>query len=104
MQDQPGVEQHSFDDEAGTSRPFDDTGEPNVVRLSLDAGESVAPHTHAGRRVLFYALDGRFEVTVGGERHLLSADDCLRFDGDQAVSPAATGDEPATALVVLAKQ
>jgi mannose-6-phosphate isomerase-like protein (cupin superfamily) len=86
----------------GTARLFDD-GEPDVVRLRLDAGESVAPHAHPGRGVVFFVVEGRFAVTVAGETYQVAAGDCLRFDGDHEVSPAARGEEPATALIVLGR-
>lgn len=100
---QPTVERCSLDALDGTARPFDD-GEPDVVRLHLDAGESVAPHAHPGRSVVFFGVEGAFEVRVGDERRRVTAGDCLRFDGDEEVSPRATADGPATALVVLAKR
>lgn len=101
--DTPHVEVARLDTFDGTARPFDD-GEPEVVRLHLDAGESVAPHAHQGRSVVFFVVDGAFEVTVADDAHLVETGDCLRFDGDNEVSPAATEDGPATALIVLARQ
>jgi quercetin dioxygenase-like cupin family protein len=97
------VEGCSLDALDGTARPFGE-GEPDVVRLRLDAGESVAPHAHPGRSVVFFVVDGAFVVRVGDETRQVAAGDCLRFDGDEEVSPAATDDGPATALVVLAKR
>jgi mannose-6-phosphate isomerase-like protein (cupin superfamily) len=86
----------------GTVRPFSDDGEPDVVRLRLPAGESVASHTHPGKGVVFFVVDGRFVVTVDGYPYRVGAGDCLRFDGECAVSPRAIDEAPATALVVLA--
>lgn len=97
----PDVELASLGELDGTARPFDDDGEPDVVRLALDAGESVAPHAHPGRGVVFYAVEGGFDVTVAGDTRRVESGDCLRFDGDDEVSPAATDDGPATALIVL---
>jgi quercetin dioxygenase-like cupin family protein len=99
--DSARVEQASLAALDSTVRPFADDGEPDVVGLHLDAGESVAPHAHPGRGVVFYVVEGRFEVSVAEDSWLVEAGDCLRFDGEQEVSPAATGDGPATALVVL---
>lgn len=99
---QPSVERCRLDTLDGTTRPFDD-GEPDVVRLQLDAGASVAPHAHPGRRVVFYVVEGAFEVRVGDEAQQVRTGDCLRFDGDEEVSPTASDDGPATALIVLAK-
>lgn len=101
--DGPTVEAVSLVDGDGTVRPFDAAGEPEVVRLHLEAGESVPPHSHPGRSVVFVVLEGACQVTVGDDTRRLAAGDCLRFDGEQAVSPAAMDDESATALVVLAR-
>lgn len=95
------VERASLSTLADTARPFDSAREPNVVHLRLAAGESVDSHTHPGRGVLFYVVDGTCAVTVAGKTHTLDTGDCLRFDGDSPVSPAATDDGPVTALVVL---
>lgn len=102
--DRRAVESVSLPALDGTVRPFDGDAEPEVVHLHLAAGESVAPHAHPGRGVVFVGLSGTFEVTVGEETHRVAEGDCLRFDGETEVSPAATGDGPATALVVLGKQ
>ncbi|WP_152041969.1 cupin domain-containing protein [Salinigranum salinum] len=95
------VERAALSDLDGTGRLFDGEGEPDVVRLRLDAGESVPPHAHPGRGVVFFVVEGGFEVTVAGDTWSAETGDCLRFDGEQEVSPAATDDGPATALVVL---
>lgn len=103
MHENQSVDVCSLGDGSGTTRPFND-GEPDVVRLQLAAGESVEPHTHPGRHVLFTVLDGEFDVTVGETAHRLTTHDCLRFDGEREVAPAATDEGDASALVVLAKQ
>jgi quercetin dioxygenase-like cupin family protein len=100
----PRVEIASLAALDGTVRPFESESEPTVVRLALDAGASVDPHTHPGRGVVFYALDGTFEVTVAGDEWRVEPGDCLRFDGENAVSPRATADGPATALVLLGRR
>jgi quercetin dioxygenase-like cupin family protein len=97
------VERAALSDLDGTGRLFADDGEPDVVRLHLDAGESVPPHAHPGRGVVFFVVAGQFEVSVAGDTWPVEAGDCLRFDGEQEVSPAATDDGPATALVVLGR-
>jgi mannose-6-phosphate isomerase-like protein (cupin superfamily) len=97
------VERGSFNGSEETARPFDRDGEPDVVRLCLDAGESVAPHSHPERRVVFFVVEGRFEVRLDDDSYPVGAGDCLRFDGDREISPRATESEPATALVVLAR-
>lgn len=75
-------------------------GEPRTVRLTLDAGESVPPHQHPGREIVFHVLDGEFDLTLGEETLSLEAGDVARFDGAQDISPSATTD--AAALLVLA--
>ena len=97
------VERASLSELDGTVRPFEGEGEPDVVGLRLDAGESVVPHAHPRRGVVFFVVAGRFEVAVAGDTWLVEAGDCLRFDGEHEVSPAATDDGPATALVVLGR-
>ena len=73
---------------------------PRTVRLRLDAGEAVPEHRHPGNDVLLYVVEGRLDVSVDGEDHVLASGDALRFDGDRTVSPHAG--EPTTALVVFA--
>ena len=81
------------------ARAFPGT-EPKTVRLSLDAGESVAEHDHPDRTVLFHALEGAFDVALDGEEYHVEAGELLRFDGERSVEPTAVDD--ATALIVLA--
>jgi mannose-6-phosphate isomerase-like protein (cupin superfamily) len=75
-----------------------------VIRLRLSAGESVAPNSHPERGIVFFVVDGQFEMTVAEDTSRIETGDCLRFDGANEVSPRATDDGPATALVVLARQ
>lgn len=74
--------------------------EPKTVRLTLDAGGAVAPHSHPDREIVLYLVEGTVELGLGTETHDLSAGDIARFDGDQEISPRAV--EDATALIVLA--
>lgn len=74
--------------------------EPKTVRLVLPEGEEVAPHTHPGREIVLYLVDGAIELRLGDETHELAAGDVARFDGDREISPRAV--EDSTALVVLA--
>lgn len=76
--------------------------EPKTIRLTLDEGESVAPHSHPGRDIVFYLLDGRVELELGAETHEVTAGDVARFEGDQEISPRAV--EASTALIVLARR
>lgn len=91
----------SLDDLTDTphARPFD-AGEPAVIRLRLDAGESVPPHRHPDRRIVLHVLSGRLEVDLDDETHGLEPRDVVRFDGRREVSPRAL--EDSEALVVLA--
>lgn len=94
---------HSLSDLDGTphANVFPDA-EPKTIRLTLDAGEEVAPHSHPDREIVFYLVEGEIELQLGDELHALTAGDVARFDGDQEVSPRAV--EEATALIVLAER
>ncbi|WP_277554054.1 cupin domain-containing protein [Halobaculum limi] len=74
--------------------------EPRTIRLALDAGERVDPHSHPGRDVLIHVLDGAIDLHVDEETHALSGGDLTQFKGEREVSPVAT--EDSLALVVLA--
>lgn len=76
--------------------------EPKTIRLTLADDEEVAPHSHPGRDVVFYLIDGAIELQLGDEYRELSTGDVARFDGDQEISPRAL--EDTTALIVLAEQ
>lgn len=76
--------------------------EPKTVRLALEDGDEIAPHTHPGRDVVFYLVEGAVVLTVGDESWDLDADDIARFDGDQEISPRAL--EESVALVILSEQ
>ena len=93
----------ALEDVAATphASPFPD-GEPNVVRLALDAGEGVAPHRHPERRIVCYLLSGRMRLELDDESHELVSGDVTRFDGDQDISPQAI--EDSEALLVLARR
>lgn len=74
--------------------------EPRAVRLRLDAGDEVPPHTHPGSNVVLHLLDGRLDLTLDDETHELTPGDIARFSGEREVSPQAV--EESTALVVFA--
>lgn len=76
--------------------------EPKTIRLALSDGESVPPHTHPDRDIVFYLLEGSVELTLGETTHELSAGQIARFEGEQEISPEAT--EDSVALIVLAKR
>ncbi|MFB6152883.1 MAG: cupin domain-containing protein [Halodesulfurarchaeum sp.] len=73
--------------------------EPKTIRLTLDAGEEVAPHSHPDREIVFYLVDGTVELQLGSQSHELTAGDIAHFDGDQEIAPRAV--EEATAVIVL---
>ncbi|NHX36167.1 MULTISPECIES: cupin domain-containing protein [Halolamina] len=73
---------------------------PRTVRLELDAGDEVPPHTHPGTNVVLYLLDGRLDLALDGETHELEPGDVARFSGEREISPRAV--EASTALIVFA--
>lgn len=81
------------------ANPFPDA-EPKTVRLKLDDGESVPAHSHPGRDIVFYMVEGELELTLGDDTHQLTAGDVARFDGNQDIAPEAVRET--TALIVLA--
>jgi quercetin dioxygenase-like cupin family protein len=76
--------------------------EPKTIRLTLPEGEEVAPHSHPGRDIVFYLIEGTVELQLGDTTHEVTAGDIARFDGDQKISPHAV--EDSTALIVLANR
>jgi len=74
-------------------------GSPRVVRLALEAGESVPSHDHPGTTVVVYVVDGVVDLRLDGESHEVAAGELLRFPGERAVAPLAV--EDAVALVFL---
>ncbi len=74
--------------------------EPRCVRLELDAGDGVPPHTHPGTNVVLHLLDGRLDLSLDEQEHVLTPGDVARFSGELHVSPHAV--EDSAALVVFA--
>lgn len=97
------IERRSLDEltAAPHARPFDG-GEPVVIRLQLDAGERVEPHTHPERRVVLYLRSGRLELDVDDETQTIETGDVVRVDGRHELSPKAI--ETSDALLVLARR
>jgi quercetin dioxygenase-like cupin family protein len=83
------------------ARPFG-AGEPTVIRLALDAGEGVDPHTHPEREIVLSVRSGELEIDLDDETYEATAGDVLRFDGRREVSPYAV--EDSEALIVLAQR
>ncbi|WP_254768662.1 cupin domain-containing protein [Salinilacihabitans rarus] len=73
---------------------------PRTVRLRLDAGDRVPPHTHPGTNVVLHLLSGRLELTLDDETYDLTPGEVARFSGEREISPHAV--EDSTALVVFA--
>lgn len=86
-------------DEAPHAEVFE-TRPPRTVRLRLAEGERVPEHQHPESLVVVYVCSGTVELTLGDDRHELTAGDAIRFDGAQDVSPLAVQD--AEALVFFA--
>lgn len=87
-------------DSAPHAAPFGQA-EPKTVRLSLAEGESVTEHSHPGRTIICYVVEGVLDISLDGESHRLETGGLARFSGDQDISPTAV--EDATALLVLAE-
>jgi quercetin dioxygenase-like cupin family protein len=97
------VETNSLDELTATphARPFD-PGEPTVIRLQLDAGEQVDPHTHPEKQIVLYVRSGELDLTLDDETFSFEAGDIVRFDGRTEVSPRAI--EDSEALIVLSER
>ncbi|WP_096391581.1 cupin domain-containing protein [Halopenitus persicus] len=76
------------------------SAEPKTIRLRLESGERVAPHSHPDREIVAYLLEGAIDLHLDDEIHELGPGDVAHFDGDQDISPVARADS--TALLVLA--
>ena len=74
--------------------------DPRAVRLDVDAGDEVPPHTHPGTNVVLHLLDGRLDLSLDDETSELVPGDVARFSGEREISPRAV--EASTALVVFA--
>lgn len=91
----------SFDDLDGVPHANVFPGEePKTIRLRLPEGETIAPHSHPDRDIVFHLLEGRIELSLDDETHEVSAGDIARFEGDREISPHAL--ESSTSLIVLA--
>lgn len=94
------TEHATLEDLEGTPHARAFEGEPQTIRLRLDAGETVPPHQHPDRQIVLHLLEGHLSVTLGADEHEVNAGEIVRFDGNQDVSPEAL--EKSTALLVLA--
>lgn len=78
-----------------------DEPRPRAVRLRLDAGQRIPPHSHPGTNVVFHLVEGRVELTLDDETFELKPGDLARCSGDRRISPEAL--EPSTAVIVFAE-
>jgi quercetin dioxygenase-like cupin family protein len=93
------VEQVSIDDPDGEPHAeLFETPRPRTVRLTLEAGRSMPPHTHPESDLLVHVLEGRLTVTVAGEPYDCAAGDLLRLDGRQELAPHAETDTVAVVV------
>lgn len=76
-----------------------------VVQVEMPAGRAVTmpASSYARIRQAVWVQTGALVITEGGERHLLSAGDCLGFGPPAEVTLANEAAEPCTYLVVLAR-
>lgn len=96
------TERATLEDLEGSSRLRVFDGEPQTIKLALDAGERIPPHRHPDRQIVLHLLEGRLRLTVGNDDHEVEAGELVRFDGNQDISPEAL--EESTAVLVLAKR
>lgn len=73
---------------------------PRTVRLSIDEGERVPPHSHPDTDVVLVCLSGRLELSLDGDIYEVGADELVRFSGDREVAPVAR--EDTIAVIVFA--
>lgn len=76
--------------------------EPRTVRLSLDRNEEIPSHSHPGRDIVMFVVDGRIELRIDDEPSPLNDGEIARFAGEQDIALRAL--ERSTVLVVLAKR
>lgn len=72
--------------------------EMRVNAVTLDPGESTAPHAHDRQEEVYVALDGG-HVRVDGTRHEVPAGGVVRFGPDAVRSVENDADEPRTWLM-----
>ncbi|MGQ9365484.1 helix-turn-helix domain-containing protein [Azospirillum sp. ST 5-10] len=72
---------------------------PPAARVAYDTpGRAVPVHQH------IYVLEGALAMTVGNDRHVLAAGDCLAMRLDRPIAFHNPGDQPARYLVALASE
>lgn len=73
----------------GRAALFDD---PKTVRLALDLGDRIPPHSHPDHTIVCLVVEGRLRVELDDEPTDLSANDLLRFDGGKDIAVEALSD------------
>jgi quercetin dioxygenase-like cupin family protein len=73
-----------------------------VIRLVLLAGKSMPPHKVAGE-ITIQCIEGRIDVTVGGQSQVLQAGQLLFLAGEVAHGVVALEDASALVTFVLRK-
>ncbi|MGB9960741.1 cupin domain-containing protein (plasmid) [Halobacterium sp. MBLA0001] len=73
---------------------------PRTVRLQLDAGERVPPHTHPGTHIVLHLVSGHLELSLDDETYDVNPGELVRCSGECKISPHAL--EPSTAVIVFA--
>jgi quercetin dioxygenase-like cupin family protein len=77
--------------------------ELEVIRLVLPAGKAFPAHSVAGE-ITIQCIEGRLDVTVDGESHLLAAGQLLFLSAKLPHSVVALEDASALVTIVLHKQ
>lgn len=73
-----------------------------VIRLVLQAGKSLPPHSVAGE-ITIQCIEGRINVTVSSQSHLLEAGEMLFLARSASHGVVAIEDSSALVTIVLSK-
>lgn len=77
-----------------------DERHPRTVRLQLNTGERVPPHTHPGMNIVLHLVSGHLKLSLDDEIYDMKPGQLVRCSGEREISPYAI--EPSTAIVVFA--
>lgn len=72
---------------------------PRTVRVRLEAGGEIAEHSHPGKNIVFFVVEGSVALQLDEESFDLSDGEMVRFDGERTI--AGVAEEPTTAVVTL---
>ncbi|MBX3628066.1 MAG: cupin domain-containing protein [Rhizobacter sp.] len=73
-----------------------------VIRLVLQAGKSLPPHSVAGE-ITIQCIEGRIDVTVNSQSHLLEAGEMVLLARSASHGVVAIEDSSALVTIVLSK-